>query len=630
MNRPSLRWLAGAALAGLASAALVAPPAQAAPASTVFCADGVNDLELVPQDEVTSTFDETTPVTGLTVVKGTTPVRFTGTYVGNVAGGLGEDATGKGVDMLLFELSGAGIDSGPIKAGIWSGMSGSPVYAQDGRLIGAVAYGLSAANTPLAGVTPAAYMKEVGTDKLQGAPARVRLAAKDLDGASRRTKASAAGASLTQLKAVKIIAGGQKANALANRTQARVPAHSPSARSARAGGFAAVGSPASIADPLVPGGNIAVGYSTGDLFSGGVGTVTAICGSTVWAFGHPLDFAGATSLSMHNASAATIARDDTGVTGSYKQVSRVGQQIGTITEDGYGAIRGTVGLIRGFPATTTVKNAQGKVLDTYTGRVVDPKMATNAALAPAMAAVNLLDNAGTGTARLSWKIEYRLRGGRTGELRNSQVYAGDGELADALAGDLGEDIASIAFTDLADATITRVTSTLTLLDRRAIEYRAVGGQVRIGQKWVTLRGKTLRRNRTYSVRPLYRQYVDGKPKSLVPGARSTFRMGRLAARRGSVTFSARGASSSMECIDIGGQKVCMDFDEEEEDDEEEYRTFGELIAARDALVPADRAQTVAQWTWRGRASKGTSKRRANTVAPGVVSGEYKATFRIKR
>lgn len=628
MNRPSLRWLAGAALAGLASAALVAPAAQAAPASTTFCADGVNDLELVPQDEVTSTFDETTEVTGLTVVKGSTPVRFTGTYAGHIADALGQDAAGDGVDLLLFELSGAGIDSGEMKAGIWAGMSGSPVYTQDGRLIGAVAYGLSPSNTRLAGITPAAYMKEVGTDKLKGAPAKVKVTAKNLDGASRRTAAAAVGSSATRLKTVKVIAGGQKANALANRTQARVPAHSASARTARAGGFAAVGAPAPMADPLVPGGNIAVGYSTGDLFSGGVGTVTAICGDTVWAFGHPLDFSGATSLSMHNASAALIVRDDTGLAGSYKQVARVGQQIGTITEDGYGAIRGTVGLIRGFPATTTVKNAQGKVLDTYTGRVVDPRMATNAAMGPALAAMNTLDNAGTGTARLSWKIDYRLPGHRKGSLSNSQIYASDGELADELAGDLGEDIASIAFTDLADATITGVTATVTLLDRRAIDYRPAGAQVWTGKKWVTLRGKTLRKHRTYSVRPLYRQYVNGKPKTLVPGARSTFKMGRLAAGRGAVTFSARGANSSTECVEFAGEKICMSFDDE--DDEEEYRNFGELLTARDALVPADRAQTVAEWNWRSRSSKGTSKRRTNTIAPGVVSGEHKATFRIKR
>jgi hypothetical protein len=36
-------------------------------------------------------------------------------------------------------------------------MSGSPVYAADGRLIGAVAYGLAGAST-IAGITPAADM----------------------------------------------------------------------------------------------------------------------------------------------------------------------------------------------------------------------------------------------------------------------------------------------------------------------------------------------------------------------------------------------------------------------------------------------------------------------------------------
>ncbi|MFS0883729.1 hypothetical protein [Aeromicrobium sp. 179-A 4D2 NHS] len=632
MNRPSLRWLAGAALAGLTATALVAPAAQAAPAPAAFCADG--STPMVPQDEVTSTYDGSTTVTGLTVTQGTTPTQFTGTYAGHIEDALGTDASGEGVDLLLFELSGAGIDSGDVKAGIWAGMSGSPVYDQDGRLIGAVAYGLSPSNIRLAGVTPAGYMKQVGTDKLKGAPAKVKVTKANLEGASRRTAAAVTGATAQQLKTVKVIAGGAKGNAVANRTQARVPATSPAAKSVRAGGFAAIGAPAQIADPLVPGGNIAVGYSTGSLFSGGVGTVTAVCGDQVWAFGHPMDFAGETSLSMHNASTALIVRDDTGVSGSYKQVARVGQQIGTITEDGYAAIRGTVGLIRGFPVATTVKNAQGKVLKRYTGRVVNPLLASNAALGPVLGAVDFLDNAGTGTARLSWRIDYRLPGGHRGQLSNAQVYSGQDSLLDELAGDLGNDIYALAGTDLADVTITGVTTSLTLLDRRDIDYRVAGAQVWNGRTWVTLKGRTLAKHRTYSVRPLYRTYVNGKPKTVVPGTRTTFRMGRLAAGRGSVTFAPRGAGSTIECFDAGGgQKICIDFgdeDEEDEGDDEEYRNFGELLTARDALVRADRADVVAEWGWKGRKSKGTAKRRAAIVAPGVVSGSYKATFRIKR
>src|SRR4051794_41958961 len=44
-------------------------------------------------------------------------------------------------------------------------MSGTPVYAQDGRLIGAVSYGLALGPSPVAGVTPAADMQQLLDDE---------------------------------------------------------------------------------------------------------------------------------------------------------------------------------------------------------------------------------------------------------------------------------------------------------------------------------------------------------------------------------------------------------------------------------------------------------------------------------
>lgn len=625
MNRSSLRLFAGAALSGLAAAALVVPAtAQAAPVPAAFCTDGSQPM--VTQDEVIEDFDETTTVKGLTVVKGTTPVEFTGTYAGYIP-----NALGKGVAMLLFRMEGAGIDAATNPtgrpAGIWAGMSGSPVYTADDRLIGAVAYGLSPDDIPLAGVTPADYMKAVGTDKLTPkAPASVRVAAKNIEG-SRRTVQAAAGRSLQHLKTVKVITGGARANALANRTQARVPkGSSPAATSVRAGGFQAVGSPTRIAEPIVPGGNIAVGYSTGDLFSGGVGTVTAVCGDDVWAFGHPMDFWGETALSIHNASAALVVTDSTGLSGSYKQVATVGQQVGTITQDGYAAIRGKLGLIKGFPAVTKVVNAKGQVLDTYRGSVVDPAMATNAAMGPALAVYDILDNIGFGTARLSWRIDYRLASGKKGSLKNWQLYSGIGDLGDQVATDIGNDIYSIAYTDLADATITSVTSTLTLLDRKPVDYRFVGAQVWTGKKWVKLNGRTLKKHRTHVVRPVYRKYLEGKPKETSVGPRSKFKMGALAKGRGSVTFSRKGEIEEFECFeDEDGELYCPDF----EGEDDAPRTFSALVETLDALIPANRGQGVTQWNWKsGKKAKGTKTRTSGLVAPGVISGSYKATFRI--
>jgi len=113
------------------------------------------------------------PVHGLTVdgsagplgsAGATQPDTFTGTVLGVV-----NDGIAPGLDMIMVQLSSSEIDR---VGGIWEGMSGSPVYAADGRLIGAVAYGLSSGPSPVAGVTPAADMEAL----LDQAPATAAAA----------------------------------------------------------------------------------------------------------------------------------------------------------------------------------------------------------------------------------------------------------------------------------------------------------------------------------------------------------------------------------------------------------------------------------------------------------------------
>ena len=90
---------------------------------------------------------------GLTVDRGTAPAPFTATVIGVL-----DDGIAPGLDMILVEASSPAI----VRAhGIWAGMSGSPVYAADGRLVGSVSYGLTFGASPIAGVTPAAEMRKL-------------------------------------------------------------------------------------------------------------------------------------------------------------------------------------------------------------------------------------------------------------------------------------------------------------------------------------------------------------------------------------------------------------------------------------------------------------------------------------
>ena len=80
-----------------------------------------------------------------------------------------KDGIGAGRDMVMIKVSDLPgqhvIDQG---GGIWSGMSGSPVYV-NGKLLGAVAYGFTLAPSPIGGLTP--VRKVYDFDPLAGIPA---------------------------------------------------------------------------------------------------------------------------------------------------------------------------------------------------------------------------------------------------------------------------------------------------------------------------------------------------------------------------------------------------------------------------------------------------------------------------
>ena len=116
---------AAALVTGTATTAAIGSSAQAAPAADCKAPYPVASLA------------GGQPVTGKTVSSGVTPAPFTGEVIGVL-----DDGIAPGLDMVIVDLDSPAISAA---GGIWQGMSGSPVYAGDGRLIGAVAYGLASA-----------------------------------------------------------------------------------------------------------------------------------------------------------------------------------------------------------------------------------------------------------------------------------------------------------------------------------------------------------------------------------------------------------------------------------------------------------------------------------------------------
>jgi hypothetical protein len=120
----------------------------------------------------------------------------------------------------------------------------------------------------------------------------------------------------------------------------------------------------SIADPgpLVPGSAIAVLFITGDILNiGGIGTVTAVDGDAVWAFGHPMFGAG--PLQMPFTAAEVMAVAGNPFFGAYKIAAPVGELLGMISEDRTAAIAGRFG---DAPATITTH-----VTSTYDGDAIE-------------------------------------------------------------------------------------------------------------------------------------------------------------------------------------------------------------------------------------------------------------------
>jgi SpoIVB peptidase S55 len=397
--------LALSALATPVAATVAAVPSamafQAAPADPCPAA--------VPVSEVTAGLTGV----GYTVSAGTTPEPFTAEVIGVL-----RDGIAPGLDMIIVET-----DSPAIRAagGIWAGMSGSPVYTSDGRLLGAVAYGLAGPSS-IGGITPAEEMLQLlGVPSAAAKPpARVRLSTALQDRIVRTGAASAAeaAAGMRQLRLPLGISG------LAGEHFDKVAQAAAKSKKLAAVPFRASADPSAPASPadITPGGNFAAALSYGDISFAGVGTTTAVCDGVALAFGHPFTFGGKVAYSAHTADALYVQPDS--LFGPFK-VANPGGVVGTLDQDRLAAIRASLGAgPTPIPVTSTVSGAGTGLTRTGTTQVnqdVD---------LPSIAAIHLLANLdrtfqkiGEGTSPVSWTVTGRTGGGKPFTLSRTNRFA---------------------------------------------------------------------------------------------------------------------------------------------------------------------------------------------------------------
>jgi hypothetical protein len=273
-----------------------------------------------------------TSVQTLTVVRGTTPVEFTGTILGKIDSGIAP-----GVDMIMADFGTAADDTRIDEVGIWQGMSGSPVYAEDGRLIGAVAYGLAWGPSPVAGITPYEKMD----DYLAAAPAgTVEVSDKSARQIAAATDVSRAQASegFSQLPMAMGFSGLSEQRIKQMKKKGPDYLHTRGMRSMGAASSSVDAGP----EDLVAGGNLGAAISYGDITAGGVGTVTSVCDDRLVGFGHPMTYGGRTTLGMMPADAVYVQEDPVGP--GFK-VANMGAPAGTIDQDRLTGISGSLGVM---------------------------------------------------------------------------------------------------------------------------------------------------------------------------------------------------------------------------------------------------------------------------------------------
>ena len=463
--RRRVRVLAGACVATVVGATLVTtPPAVSALGTECPPAFPVGKLA------------EGQPVHGLTVSKGSTPDEFTGEVVGTLTDGIA-----LGLDLILVKLEGSVIThaDGSVDRGIWSGMSGSPVYAEDGRLIGAVSYSLSYAPSEYAGVTPAAEMYRLGS--YSGKRLRPAKAVATSPGDVTRLRslgvpASQANAGFRRLPMPMSVSGlsGNRLRRVAKRMDMN-PRALTSGSTARVTDQAAA---------IVPGGNVAATLSYGDITMGGVGTTTAVCGDRVLAFGHPFAFAGRSRAALHGAEAMYVQRDT--LFGSFK-VANPSAPVGVFTQDRMAGILGRVGVqAETMTVRSRVRSSEGNRRTGWT-HVIDRSWADQIATMHLMSNLDsMADGYAGGTGKLAWTVRMRRANGKHVTFRQANMFSSKSDLTYFMPWQFYFELATIMNNPFERVKVVEIRQRA-FLSRRYRQYRVGAVHVRRAGHWAIVR-----------------------------------------------------------------------------------------------------------------------------------------------
>jgi hypothetical protein len=289
--------------------------------------------------------------TALSVIHGTEISSFDTEVLEVISGDAADDA------RILVRVSGPAVDA----TGIGPGFSGSPIYCPDGdgvqRVIGAISEGIGEYGNKVALATP--------IEQMLAEPVTPPAAARRDPALLRRARPMAlplalSGVSAPLASVIRRVAAHTGRTVLAGPSAPREDVPPP---------------------PLVPGSAFSVGYSSGDMSAGAIGTVTYVDGDQVWGFGHPLDSVGRRSLFLQGAYVYDIVNNPLGVgdASTYKLAAPLGD-VGTLLGDGIDAVTGRMGVLPdSFPLTVAARDEDTGRLVVLRSRVADETQVGNPA-----------------------------------------------------------------------------------------------------------------------------------------------------------------------------------------------------------------------------------------------------------
>jgi len=478
--------------------ALTAAPAAATP-PLPQCADTVTPDSLTPGQNAI----------GYSVTQGRTVRSFHVKVLGVMPSGIAP-----GRDLIIVDTSGAPIDEA---GGIWFGMSGSPIYTLDGKLIGAISYGFSSTST-MAGVTPA------NPDMLQllnpsgggspraaaSAPGRMQLSHGVRQRVARQAGVSASqvGGSVSQLEVPLSVSGLAPARRTRLRNAAikhHLPFFIPTVGGSSASGDGALGG------TIRPGDSFAAALSYGDVTMAGIGTTTYVCGGKALAFGHPFFFTGPNRLGASGADAFGIVQDP--VYGPYK-LANVTDPLGIVGQDRLPGLRANLGqappLVRVTQRTKSLDTGLSRTgeTDIVRGANVDRQESLPfIAWTHSFSNIDsIFDQISGGSSRISWTIRGDFKHSKKSwKLTRANQWVSPRDISFASTFELADTLQTLMSQHLAPIALTGV--------HVDVQVQQTIKELKIASvKWST-DGHNYRKARSLSVRPGSRLFAKVKMRS---------------------------------------------------------------------------------------------------------------------